>query len=67
MIVLPELSLEGPAALVMGGLAFLTLAAVGRLKRYRLPTWLRWMVGAISTACILLGLVRTALELLPLS
>ncbi len=66
MIVLPEISLEGPAALILGGLAFLVVAAVGRVKRYRLPKWLRWMVGATAAACILLGLVKTALELFPL-
>jgi hypothetical protein len=63
MIVLPDISLQGPAALILGGLAFLVVAAVGRVKRHRLPDWLRWFVGATSTACILLGLVKTALEL----
>jgi hypothetical protein len=67
MIVLPEISLEGPAALILGGLAFLVVAAVGRLKHYHLPKWLRWMVGITSAACILLGLAKTALELFRLS
>ena len=63
MIVLPEISLEGPAALILGGLALLVMAAVGRLKRYHLPTWLRWMVGITSAIGVILGLTKTALEL----
>jgi hypothetical protein len=63
MIVLPDISLQGPAALILGGLTFLVLAAVGRVKRRSLPVWLRWMVGVTSAACILLGLVRAALDL----
>lgn len=59
---IPDISLEGPAALVLGGLAFLVLAAVGQLKQYVLPKWLRWMVGGIALVSIFLGLWKTALE-----
>lgn len=60
---MPEISLEGPAALILGGLAFLVVAAVGHLKHQPLPKWLRWMVGSIAMVCILFGLMKTALEI----
>jgi hypothetical protein len=61
----PDISIEGPAALILGGLTFLVLAATGRLKNRPLPGWLRWTVGTVSVLCILLGLLKGLLEVLP--